>query len=158
MKKILIAMLLAVGCCAVQAGEAEAPKAPWQVTLGKVKDLSGDTGIAGFGKKDAPDYITGKFESKDAKGKWADRPEAPDFTKPLKPASAYANRNGFWVTAPAQAKAYSTKKHEVKLGDWVGGYFDDVGAFVPGHEVKTLFGMPYGIGQLIMIPICLILL
>ena len=42
--------------------------------------------------------------------------------------------------------------------NWVGGYFDDVGAFVKGHEVKTLFGMPYGLGQFIMIPICLVLL
>ena len=42
--------------------------------------------------------------------------------------------------------------------EWHGGYFDDTGAFVAGHEIRTLFGMPYGIGQLIMIPICLILM
>ena len=41
---------------------------------------------------------------------------------------------------------------------WHGGYFDDTGAFVAGHEVKTLFNMPYGLGQFIMIPICLVLL
>ncbi len=42
--------------------------------------------------------------------------------------------------------------------EWHGGYFDDTGAFVAGHEIRTLFGMPYGIGQLIMIPICIILM
>ena len=42
--------------------------------------------------------------------------------------------------------------------NWHGGYFDDLGAFHEGHKVETLFGIPYGIGQLIMIPICLILL
>ena len=63
----------------------------------------------------------------------ADRPEK----KPLS-----ANRNGYY---DANLK-------------WHGGYFDDAGAFVKGHEVKTLFGMPYGVGQFIMIPICIILM
>ena len=63
----------------------------------------------------------------------ADRPEA----KPLS-----ANRNGYY---DADLK-------------WHGGYFDENGAFVKGHEVKTLFGMPYGVGQLIMIPLCLVMM
>ena len=63
----------------------------------------------------------------------AERPEK----KPMS-----ANRNGYY-------------DKDLK---WHGGYFDDAGAFVKGHEVKTLFGMPYGIGQLIMIPICIILM
>ena len=63
----------------------------------------------------------------------ADRPES----KPLS-----ANRNGYY---DADLK-------------WHGGYFDENGAFVKGHEVKTLFGMPYGVGQLIMIPLCLIMM
>ena len=63
----------------------------------------------------------------------AERPEK----KPMS-----ANRNGYYD----------------KDLNWHGGYFDDSGAFVKGHEVKTLFGMPYGIGQLIMIPICIILM
>ncbi len=63
----------------------------------------------------------------------SDRPEQ----KPLS-----ANRNGYYDAD----------------GNWHGGYFDDTGAFVPGHEIRTLFGMPYGLGQLIMIPICLILM
>ncbi len=63
----------------------------------------------------------------------ADRPEKKPFS---------ANRNGYWD----------------KDLNWHGGYFDDTGAFVPGHEIRTLFGMPYGIGQLIMIPICIILM
>ena len=58
----------------------------------------------------------------------------------IKPFSA--NRNGYYD----------------KDCNWHGGYFDDVGNFVAGHEVKVLGGLRYGIGQLIMIPICLVLL
>ena len=143
-------LLVAAGCLAVFAGDEKKPA--WMDTLGKVRDLSGDTGISGFMKKEAPAYITGNFAE-------ADRPAKPDFSKPGKLNRAdYANRNGFWVVDDAQAKTLSTEKHPVKKGDWIGGYFDDVGAFVRGHEVKTLFGMPYGVGQLIMIPLCLIMM
>ena len=157
MKRLLMAMLVAGGVFAASAGgDACAPgcdgsDAPWRATLAKVKNLPSETGIAGFMRKEAPAYITGNFAE-------SDRPAAPDFSKPLAPAAEYANKNGFWVTDDAQAKAFSTSKHTVKRGDWVGGYFDDIGHFVPGHEVKTLFGMPYGIGQLIMIPLCLIMM
>ncbi|MBR7181096.1 MAG: sodium ion-translocating decarboxylase subunit beta [Kiritimatiellae bacterium] len=48
--------------------------------------------------------------------------------------------------------------YHLKTKKWIGGYFDDVGRFVEGHEVKTLFGMPYGLGQLIMIPLCLVMM
>ena len=143
-------LLVAAGCLAVFASDEKKPA--WMDTLGKVRDLSGDTGISGFMKKEAPAYITGNFAE-------ADRPAKPDFSKPGKLNRAdYANRNGFWVVDDAQAKTLSTEKHPVKKGDWIGGYFDDVGAFVRGHEVKTLFGMPYGVGQLIMIPLCLIMM
>ena len=146
MKKILMALLVA-GCAFAAQADGD-----WQTTLAKVKNLSSDTGIAGFMKKAAPEYITGDFAD-------ADRPAKPDFAKggELNPAD-YANRNGFWVVTDAQAKALTTEKHEVKKGDWIGGYFDDVGAFVKGHEVKTLFNMPYGVGQFIMIPLCLIMM
>ena len=120
MKKILMSLLLAVGCFAAHAD------GDWKTTLGKVKDLSGDTGIMAFMKKEAPAYITGNFAE-------ADRPEAKPFS---------ANRNGYYD----------------KDCKWHGGYFDDTGAFVKGHEVKTLAGMPYGVGQFIMIPVCLILM
>ena len=53
-----------------------------------------------------------------------------------------ANRNGYY---DAECK-------------WHGGYFDDTGMFVEGHEVHTLFGMPYGLGQMIMIPVCIVLM
>ena len=150
MKKFLMTLLVAAGCLAVFASDEQKPA--WMDTLGKVRDLSGDTGISGFMKKEAPAYITGNFAE-------ADRPAKPDFSKPGKLNRAdYANRNGFWVVDDAQAKTLSTEKHPVKKGDWIGGYFDDVGAFVRGHEVKTLFGMPYGVGQLIMIPLCLIMM
>lgn len=121
MKKILMALVLAAGCCFAAHADGD-----WKATLGKVKNLSGDTGIAGFMRKTAPAYITGDFAE-------ADRPaKAPKS----------ANRNGYW-------------DKDLK---WHGGYFDDVGSFVEGHEVKVLGGMSYGVGQLIMIPICLILL
>ena len=120
MKKILMSLLLAVGCFAAHA------EGDWKTTLGKVKDLSGDTGIMALLKKEAPAYITGNFAE-------ADRPEAKPFS---------ANRNGYYD----------------KDCKWHGGYFDDTGAFVKGHEVKTLAGMPYGVGQFIMIPVCLILM
>ena len=38
------------------------------------------------------------------------------------------------------------------------GYTRKDGTWVPGHEVKALGGLPYGAGQLIMIPICLLLI
>ncbi len=150
MKRFTLA-LFAATCVFGLFGAGADAAAPWQATLGRVKDLSGDTGISGFMRKAPPAYITGDFAE-------AGRPAAPDFSKPLAPAAAYANRNGFWVTTDAQAKSYSTEKHPVKKGDWIGGYFDDIGSFVKGHEVKTLFGMPYGVGQLIMIPLCLIMM
>jgi hypothetical protein len=56
MKKILMAMLVAAGCFALQADDA-----PWMQTLGRVKDLTADTGISGFLKAEAPAYITGNF-------------------------------------------------------------------------------------------------
>ena len=158
MKKFLMAALLAMGALAsFAAGDCCANGAcsdvpAWKQTLGKVQDLTKDTGISGFMMKEAPAYITGNFEE-------ADRPAKPDFSKPLVGGrSAYANRNGFWVVDEVQVKTLSTEKHPVKLGDWIGGYFDGNGAFVKGHEVKTLLGMPYGVGQLIMIPLCLIMM
>ena len=67
-----------------------------------------------------------------------------DFAAADRPAKAplSANRNGYY---DADLK-------------WHGGYFDENGTFVKGHEVKTLFGMPYGLGQLIMIPLCLVMM
>ncbi len=63
----------------------------------------------------------------------ADRPEKKPFS---------ANRNGYY-------------DKDLK---WHGGYFKDSGAFVEGHPVKMLLGMSYGLGQLIMIPLCLLMI
>ena len=120
MKRFAMALFAVVCALGAQAD------GDWRATLGKVKDLSGDTGIMAFMKKEAPAYITGNFAEKD-------RPEK----KPLS-----ANSHGYY---------------DAQL-EWHGGYFDDAGAFVKGHAVKTLGGMPYGVGQLIMIPICLVLM
>ena len=38
------------------------------------------------------------------------------------------------------------------------GYTRKDGTPIPGHEVKILGGLPYGVGQLLMIPICLVLI
>ena len=129
MRKILMAMLFLCGTAIAQTEE------DWKTTLSKVGDLAGETGIMAFMSKEAPAYITGNTAS-------ADRAAKPDLSKPRTGSNVGANRNGYWD----------------KDGKWVGGYFDDTGAFVKGHEVKMLFGLPYGVGQLIMIPVCLILM
>ena len=121
MKRAIITLLALCGAFFAQADEA-----PWQKTLGKVKDLSGDTGIMSFLKKEAPAYITGNYAEKD---------------RPAKTPRS-ANNVGYYDNE----------------GKWHGGYFDDSGTFVAGHEVHTLFNMPYGVGQMIMIPLCLILI
>ncbi len=67
-----------------------------------------------------------------------------DFAEADRPAKKpmSANRNGYYD----------------KDMKWHGGYFDEKGAFHEGHKVVMLFGMPYGLGQLIMIPLCLVML
>ena len=160
MKKILFSLLVAAGAFAAFAGEGCCKEGgccnaepAWKATFEKAAGLTGDTGIAGFAKKEAPAYITGNYEK-------SDRPEAPVAGKKYAVAdrAQFANRNGYWVIDEVQAKSASTSKHEVKVGDWVGGYFDGNGKFVAGHEVQVLGGLPYGLGQLIMIPICIVLL
>ena len=121
MKKFLITLMIAASCAAVRADEGN-----WLTMVGKLKDLSGETGVAGFLEKSAPAFLTGDFDEEA-------RPEKKPFS---------ANRNGYY------------DKDLV----WHGGYFDEAGSFVAGHEVKTLFNMPYGLGQFIMIPICLVLM
>ena len=131
MKKIILTLLVMAGSLAVNAA------GDWRETLNKVWDLGGDMGIAGFMKKEPPPYITGNYAEKD-------RVAVNDMLgkDPHKADSGYKTPNGY----------------RDKDGKWIGGYFDDTGAFVKGHEVKTLFGMPYGVGQLIMIPLCLLMM
>ena len=63
----------------------------WKETLGKVKDLSGDTGIAGFVRKTAPAYITGDYAEKD-------RVAVNDMLgkDPHKADSGYKTPNGYY--------------------------------------------------------------
>ncbi len=131
MKKILMALVLAA--CAIGA-QADGD---WRTTAARVRNLSGDTGIAGFMSKEAPAFLTGNYAE-------ADRVAVNDMIgkDPHDINSGYKTPNGYVD----------------KAGVWHGGYFDDVGNFVEGHQIKTLFNMPYGLGQLIMIPICLVLL
>ena len=59
MKKASVALFVLLAAACVWAD------GDWKETLGKVKDLSGDTGIAGFARKAAPAYITGDYAEKD---------------------------------------------------------------------------------------------
>ena len=128
--KRIFALLMLAGAFTAFGGEEN-----WRTMIGKAGDLVGETGIMAFASKEAPSYITGNTLA-------ADRAAKPDLSKPRTGDNTGANRNGYWD----------------KDGKWVGGYFDDTGAFVKGHEVKMLFSMPYGFGQLIMIPVCLVLM
>lgn len=122
MKKFILSLALAAGCVFAASAAGD-----WHDTLDRVKDLTGDTGISGFMKSEAPAYITGNFAE-------SDRPAKAPYA---------VNRNGY----------YDENEH------WIGGYFDGAtGKFVHGHEVKVLGGLPYGVGQLIMIPLCLIMM
>lgn len=116
MKKFLMTLALVVGMAnavvadntvkvvasAVTSTVVEAPVAAkdggdWRDMLKKAKGLVQETGIAGFARTEAPDYLTK-------------------------------------------------------------GYYTTTGVKVEGHDVKCIFGIPYGIGQLIMVPICLLLI
>ena len=121
MKKILCALLVASAASFAANADGD-----WKSMIGKTAGLVGETGIAGFMKREAPSYITGNFAE-------SERPERK---------ACSANKNGYYDSE----------------GKWHGGYFDDVGAFVEGREVHALFGMPYGLGQMIMIPLCLVLM
>ena len=74
MKKFLLALVVVLSCF-VSFGEGD-----WRETCGKIVELGGDTGIAGFTKRTAPPYLTGDFAE-------AERPAK----KPLA-----ANRNGYY--------------------------------------------------------------
>jgi hypothetical protein len=139
MKKFFLALCAAVCAAGVFAGTAGGGEQPakWQQTLEKVKNLSSETGISGFLQKEAPAYITGNY-AKD------ERVSVNEMIgkDPHDPTSGYKTPNGYYD----------------KANVWHGGYFNDSGEFVEGHKVKMLFGMPYGIGQLIMIPLCLVMI
>ena len=57
MKIRLFVAVLAAVCAFGASAEGD-----WKTTLGKVADLSGDTGLAGFAKREAPAYITGNWD------------------------------------------------------------------------------------------------
>ena len=128
------------------AAEAAAPVAKkasvqgWRQTLAKVKNLSKDTGISGFFRADAPDWMTGNTQNE------ANRFEGYFADETGKAVGFYQEKDGQFIL-----KGQKTDK-------WVGGYYNELGQFVAGHEVKTLGGMRYGFGQAIMIPVCLILM
>ena len=126
-------MSLLVAACAFVA-QADGT---WRDTLGKAAGLANETGISGFMRKAPPEYLTGEFDVKD-------RIDARTMAgkDPHDKSANYKTPNGY----------YDAK------GVWHGGYFDDSGKFVEGHKLQMLPGLTYGVGQLIMIPICLILI
>lgn len=65
MKIRLFVAVLAAVCTFGASAEGD-----WETTLSKVADLSGDTGLAGFAKREAPAYITGNWDE-------AERPHKP---------------------------------------------------------------------------------
>ena len=132
MKKFFFFLMIAACSMVAVAG------GDWKDTLKRVTDLSNETGISGFFRSEPPAYLTGNFAEKD-------RIDARQMV----------NRNPH----EAASNGYKTPNGYTDIkGEWHGGYFNDRGEFIEGHQVKTLFNMPYGVGQLIMIPICLILM
>lgn len=73
--------------------------------------------------------------------------ETQDWRKMLKKAVGLAKETGIAGFTRTEAAEYLTK-----------GYYTPSGVKVEGHEIKCIFGIPYGIGQLIMVPICLLLI
>jgi oxaloacetate decarboxylase beta subunit len=139
MKKLFSILFALAFASAAFAGEAgNAPKNDWKTMFSKSKGLVSETGVAGFFQKSAPAFITGDYAE-------SDRISVNSMLgkDPHNPASGYKTPNGYY---------------DLRTKKWIGGYFDDSGNFVAGHKVNMLFGLPYGIGQLIMIPICLIML
>ena len=65
---------------AVAASLSASADGDWVTMLGKTADLVGETGIAGFVKREAPSYITGNFVE-------SERPERTANS---------ANRNGYY--------------------------------------------------------------
>ena len=77
MKKFLLALVISLGCFASFA------EGDWRETCGKIVELGGDTGIAGFVKRLAPAYMTGEFAE-------SERPEK----KPSRRRPNYRRRRG----------------------------------------------------------------
>ncbi|MDD4102198.1 MAG: sodium ion-translocating decarboxylase subunit beta [Kiritimatiellae bacterium] len=68
----------------------------------------------------------------------------PDWRETLEKVKGLAATTGIRGFMSKEAPEYLTK-----------GYTTPEGAFVPGHEIKVIGGLPYGVGQAVMIAICL---
>ncbi|MDD3544864.1 MAG: sodium ion-translocating decarboxylase subunit beta, partial [Kiritimatiellae bacterium] len=68
----------------------------------------------------------------------------PDWRDTLEKVKGLAATTGIRGFMSKEAPEYLTK-----------GYTTPEGAFVPGHEINVIGGLPYGVGQAVMIFICL---
>jgi len=148
-------------------------KPAWEQTAAKVAGLRNDTGVMGFTRKDAPDWMIGRTHSEEYRfeGYFAATNEPhkalayyepvknPDGTPGFRLVTSQGHPlRGFTAQTFPDGKTVLKQDGGSTVLEWHGGYFNENGRFVPGHEVKTLFDMPYGVGQMIMIPVCLLLL
>ncbi|MDX9868913.1 MAG: sodium ion-translocating decarboxylase subunit beta, partial [Kiritimatiellia bacterium] len=85
-------------------------------------------------------------------------PAVPSFSQDAAPA---ASDKGSWRDTLAKVKGLAATTGiqgfmaKEAPGYLTQGYLTPEGAFVPGHEIKVIGGLPYGAGQAIMMVICL---
>ena len=153
MKKLLLlaaAALLGVPAFAQDAApDADAAPAPQSThstaaLLEKAAGMWQDSGIYGFLTAEPRDWAVDAGVTFGGAG-------GIDTSKGIgKDAPLDENGN----TIPAAMVGADGKLHYGVLT----GYYDANGKFVHGHPVHMLFGMPYGVGQLLMIVVCVFLI
>ena len=153
MKKLLLlaaAALLGVPAFAQDAAPAADAAAAPQSThstaalLEKAGGMWQDSGIYGFLTAEPRDWAVDVAVTFGGEG-------GIDTSKGIgKDAPLDENGN----TVPAAMVGEDGKLHYGVLT----GYYDANGKFVHGHPVHMLFGMPYGVGQLLMIVVCVFLI
>ena len=153
MKKLFLFLACAALGCAASAQDApaaDAAAAAPQTThstaalLEKAAGMWQDSGIYGFLTAEPRDWAVDAGVTFGGAG-------GIDTSKGIgKDAPLDENGN----TIPAAMVGADGKLHYGVLT----GYYDANGKFVHGHPVHMLFGMPYGVGQLLMIVVCVFLI
>ena len=98
MKRFILALFAATCVFGLFGADADAAAPAWKTTLGRVLDLGGDMGIAGFMKKDPPAYITGNYAEKDrvAVNDMVGK-DPHDAASGYKTPNGYYSREGKWI-------------------------------------------------------------